>query len=110
MSDVFRSGAAQRDLDEIWDYIALDNPNAADRLLERIGDRCEEYAGQPEMGSLATEIDPTLSADVRWFPVGNYVVFYLPLNDDIVVVRVLHGRRDIPQVFRDKPLDDVETD
>ena len=32
---------------------------------------------------------------IESFPVGNYIIFYLPLSDGIEVVRVLHGRQDI---------------
>ena len=39
---------------------------------------------------------------VRSFPVGRYVVFYVPLDDGIDVVRVLHGARDIDAVFNPK--------
>jgi toxin ParE1/3/4 len=40
-----------------------------------------------------------LAPGMRSFPVGRYVVFYLPLDDGIDVVRVLHGARDIETVF-----------
>ncbi|HTO63621.1 MAG TPA: type II toxin-antitoxin system RelE/ParE family toxin [Bradyrhizobium sp.] len=32
---------------------------------------------------------------LRSFPVGSYVIFYVPLPDGIEVVRVMHGRQDI---------------
>jgi toxin ParE1/3/4 len=32
---------------------------------------------------------------LRSFPVGNYVIFYIPIPDGIEVVRVMHGRQDI---------------
>jgi len=32
-------------------------------------------------------------------PVGNYVIFYRPIEDGIVVIRVLHGARDLPELF-----------
>lgn len=40
-----------------------------------------------------------LSAGLRSFPVGRYVIFYRPLQDGIDVVRVLHGTRDLEAVF-----------
>jgi len=36
---------------------------------------------------------------LRSLPVGNYLVFYLPLDDGIEVVRVLHGSREIDALF-----------
>lgn len=40
-----------------------------------------------------------LAPDVRSFPFGRYVIFYLPIDDGIDVVRVLHSARDIDAVF-----------
>jgi len=36
---------------------------------------------------------------MRSFPFGRYVIFYVPLEDGIDVVRVLHSARDIDAVF-----------
>jgi toxin ParE1/3/4 len=44
-----------------------------------------------------------LAESLRSFPVGNYVIFYLPLGDGINVIRVLHGARDIRRrMFRNR--------
>lgn len=95
MTEVSRTRTALRDLDEIWDYIARDNPDAASQLIDRVAERCCLYAEQPLLGAAC----PQLATDLRQFPVGNYVVFYRPLEDGMLVVRVLHGARDIPNVF-----------
>jgi toxin ParE1/3/4 len=42
---------------------------------------------------------PELLADLRSFPVGRYVIFYLPRPHGIEVVRVLHGARDLKPLF-----------
>jgi toxin ParE1/3/4 len=80
---------------ETWWYIVQDNPNAADRFLDRIEERCTALAEFPLMGTSRDELLPSL----RSFAVGNYVVFYLPLDDGIEVVRVLHGMRDLDALF-----------
>lgn len=36
-----------------------------------------------------------LRADLRSFPAGNYVIFYVPLPDGVEIIRVMHGRQDI---------------
>lgn len=36
-----------------------------------------------------------LRAGLRSFPVGNYVIFYLPLPDGVEINRVMHGRQDV---------------
>ena len=95
MARVLKRPQAEADLEEIWWYIAQDNPDAADRLLDQIEERCTALAGFPMMGVRREELLPSL----RSLAVGNYVVFYLPLDDGIDMVRVLHGMRDIDALF-----------
>ena len=38
---------------------------------------------------------PELQKHLRSFPVGSYVVFYIPLPGGIEIVRVMNGRQDI---------------
>ena len=96
MFRITKTVQAERDLDEIWFHIALDNIGAADALLDAIDDRCRLLARQPMMGRARSELAP----DLRSFPVARYVIFYSPSADGIEVARVLHGARDIGEIFR----------
>lgn len=58
---------AENDLDDIWWYIAQNNPNSADSFLDRIQENCEVLATHPHMGSRRDE----LKADLRCHAVGN---------------------------------------
>lgn len=71
MANVRRSALAERDLLEIWAFIARDNPSAADRFLDLIGEKCDLLAVSPEMGRRREELAPSL----RSFPVGRYIIF-----------------------------------
>ena len=95
MSRVLKRPLAEADLDDIWLYIAQDNPDAADRLLDRIDEQCRTLAQFPKMGKSRDELTP----DLRSFPVGKYLVFYLAIDEGIEVVRVLSGMRDIDALF-----------
>jgi toxin ParE1/3/4 len=97
MLQVLLTPDAEESRIEIWRYVAQDSPDTADRLMERIDEKCRLYATQPRMGSPR----PDLGQDVRCFPVGKYVVIYRPIADGIVVLLVVHGARDIPAVFRE---------
>ena len=86
---------ARDDLDGIWDYIAHDNPMAATRMVYRIRVRFEMLGRQPLLGEACEDLQPGL----RSFPVRPYVIDYRVLNDEVSIVRVLHGARDVEQLF-----------
>ncbi|MGD0260662.1 MAG: type II toxin-antitoxin system RelE/ParE family toxin [Verrucomicrobiota bacterium] len=95
MSQYRVSDAARADLEEIWLFIAQDNPEAADRFVRNLVSRFPTLASMPQMGRLREE----LAARLRSFPVRNYVIFYRPMGAGIEIVRVLHGARDFPPLF-----------
>ena len=79
------------DLDSIWSFIAADSETAADRQIARIVEVFEMLMQNPRAGRER----PELQKHLRSFPVGSYVVFYIPLPDGIEIVRVMNGRQDI---------------
>jgi toxin ParE1/3/4 len=83
------------DLIEIGVRIASDDPAAADRWLEMIDQKCTLLSTMPQMGRDRGDLVPNL----RSFPVGDYIIFYRPAAEGIVVIRVIHGARDIPALF-----------
>jgi len=95
MPRITRRPLALQDLDEIWDYIAVDNPDAADRFVEAIAEKCHLLAKFPKIGTLCE----SLHLGLRYLPVGKYLLFYLPIEDGVEVVRVLHGARDVDSLF-----------
>ena len=95
MPRLLKRPEAESDLDEIWWYIAQDSSHNADRFLDRIQERCLALADFPQMGMRRDE----LKAGLRSQPVGNYLIFYFPLEDGADIVRVLHGSRDIESLF-----------
>jgi toxin ParE1/3/4 len=95
MARVTRRPLAAADILDIWDYIAEDGIDQADRWVDKLDEKLELIATQPLMGRARDE----LAAKLRSFPFGRYVVFYLPVDDGIDVVRVLHSARDVDAVF-----------
>jgi toxin ParE1/3/4 len=86
---VRRTARAEDDLVDIWLYVAQDNPDAADRVLEDLDRRWAQLADNPHIGRARPDIAP----DVRYFPVGKYLILDRLLPDGIDVVRVVHGAR-----------------
>ena len=88
---LFRTADAIADLDGIWDYIARDNIAAADRLTDELSERFALILSSPEIG----ESQPLLAdGNYRRITCGNFVVYYRPINEGVVIVRVLHGAQD----------------
>jgi toxin ParE1/3/4 len=90
-SRVVRTARAERDLIEIWSYIAERDPAAADRLLDRLEARWELLATQPRSGAPRDDISPGL----RHLVVGQYLSLYRLTQYEVVIIRVIHGRRNI---------------
>ena len=92
---IHRSDLAESDLLEIWVHIALGNPGAADRFIDRIHRKLKLLAKSPGIGQPRDQLSPGL----RSFPIGDYLIFYKKIADGIVIVRILSGYRDIDAVF-----------
>jgi len=96
MSGFRLSHRAERDLEEIADYIADRNPSAAVREVERLLERFALLATQPLMGQLRDD----LPDHPRAFSAGNYLVVYQPTVNGIEVARVVHAARDVASILR----------
>ena len=85
----YESGALT-DLDEIFAYIAADNPDAAARLVSRIEEAATRVAASPYIG------EATRKGGFRRFPVGNYLIVYEVEANEVIVHYVRHGARRRP--------------
>ena len=86
------------DLDGIWYYVAKDSGSVevANWLIDSITDRFFLLSGHPYLGRAR---DDDFGAGSRSFPVGEYVIVYCVEDDDALILRVAHGRRDIEALF-----------
>ena len=96
MARILRTARAEEDYREIWDFVARDDPTAADRLLRKFDEKLQLCVTNPGMGTLRERYAPGL----RSIPVGNYVLFYRPAENGIELIRVLHGARNFNRIFR----------
>jgi toxin ParE1/3/4 len=87
---------AKRDVAEIGNYIARDDPGAAVRLLELIEQKCDLVGRYPELGPLRPDIAP----DLRYVAVGNYLIFCRASEGNVIIVRVVHGARKVEWLIR----------
>ncbi len=90
----FTSKALQ-DFQDIHDYIAKDNIDAASDFIERLQQRCNELCETPGIGRKRDDLAPRM----RSSRVGDHLIFYRVLDGDLEVMHVLHGRRSLRKVF-----------
>ena len=95
MPVIQRTAQAEEDLIDIWLYIAQDNPAAADRLLDKIDGKIRLLAEQPAIGRAREDIAP----DLRFLPIGKYLILYRIILDGIEIVRVVQGARNLKDLF-----------
>jgi len=97
MSGYVLSPEALQNLQDIWEFIAFDNSNAADKLQDEFFDAFEELARRPQMGHFRRDVS---RREVRFWPVGSYLIVYRQVSAALEIVAVLHGARDVPEVIR----------
>jgi toxin ParE1/3/4 len=82
---------AEQDLEDIWLYIAQDNPRAAHKLLDRIEAQCELLAIHPELGPARNDI----AKGLRYHPLASYLSLYRISSQGVEIVRLAHSARNI---------------
>ncbi len=86
------SETARKDMLALWEYIAQDDIDAADRVRDTIREAINNLVTLPGMGHRRDDVaDETL----RFWPVFSYLIVYRPQTDPLEIVRVISGYRDI---------------
>ncbi len=92
------SDRARRDLREIYEYIAYEllAPETAAGQAVRIMKEIRSLEEMPMRYRLYDE-EPWHTQGLRFFPVNNYLIFYLPneMECSVTVARIMYGGRDI---------------
>lgn len=93
-----RSRQAIRDVDQIWLTIARDDADAATRLVDRIAAATARLADFPFSAPARPDIGP----EVRSVVVGRYLTLYRVTDDEVLIVRVVHGAREVTGLLEDE--------
>ena len=94
------SPAAERDILEIVEWIAGENPVAAKGFRVALDILATNIGEHPRIGAIKAHVasPPVRFLPIRGFP---YVVVYTPDREPPLILRVLHGARDLPEVLRE---------
>jgi toxin ParE1/3/4 len=93
------SGTASDDLESIAEYIAEQSGNrtVAERFTDELRAKCAELAAAPiRMGRPRAD----LRHDLRSHPHKSYIIFFRYVGDELEIVHVIEGHRDMPAQFR----------
>lgn len=96
MSRYTLSPESLADLRGIRAWIAEDNPPRAASFLDELTAHFRRLAAMPMIGRRRDD----LGSEVRSAVHGNFVIFYRPAEDGIIVSRVLHARRNLRGLLR----------
>jgi toxin ParE1/3/4 len=83
---------AEEDLEDIFDYIMLDNPSAAASMLEKFDDLISQLAHNPHLG-VAPRDDRLRKLGYRMLIIGDYLAFYVVKSRMVQIRRIIHGAR-----------------
>ena len=93
--EVLYSPAALRDLDAIWEWVAIENeePDGAERVVSDILDRIEGLAKFP-LTSTPLDARCSIKSDWRFVACRGYLAFVRLVDNRLYVDRVLSGKSD----------------
>ena len=94
------TAAAKADLLAIRRYIEADNPTRAVSFVEELLDRCLALADTPRAYPLVPRYE---RFGIRRCVHGNYLIFYRLQPEQIEIIHVLQGARDIEAVLFGSP-------
>jgi plasmid stabilization system protein ParE len=90
---------ARLDLQQIWNYIAEDDLDAADRVIRELRVAMEGLAEMPGKGHRRSDVR---NPRYRFWTAYSYVIGYFADADPVQIIRVVHGRRDFRRLFSDR--------
>lgn len=83
---------AEKDLSDIIEYITLDSPQSALKLLEEIDESISKLEDFPFMG-INIKDTRLQRFNYRIIVVSSYLVFYVVKDEYVEIRRILHGKR-----------------
>ncbi|MBP0029899.1 type II toxin-antitoxin system RelE/ParE family toxin [Roseofilum sp. Guam] len=88
---------ATQDLNEIAEYFANSNVDAGEEFFLEFNQRCKQLVDFPYSGKSYAD----LRLGLRGLSFKGYIIFYRVLEDGVEILRVLSGRRNLPQFFQE---------
>src|SRR5262245_54518201 len=85
------------DLKDIWEYIAHDSLMYAGTFVRKVREAARSLNESSERGRIVPEYG---TPDIRELIVGSFRLVYQVTVDDVFILRLIHGARQLPEVGR----------
>jgi len=103
---VMLTNDAARDLEELYDYIALhDAPRKADYVLDQIEKAFSKLSQFPERGAYPKEMLTLGIREYRQIFFKPYRILYRVMEKNVYVLLIVDGRRDMQSLLQRRLLD-----
>lgn len=90
MAQIIWTEPALQDLDRIADYISLDNPVAAKKLVSQCFETVENLNQHPKIGKEVPELEQSI---YRQLTLSSCRIFYHIDNDTIYIIHVMRAEQ-----------------
>lgn len=87
---------ADADINEMWEYIAENNIDTADKIRDELYTAMQKLADMPGMGHTRLDL---ADEHHRFWVTSPYVIVYRGDTEPLQIIRVLHGARNIEVLF-----------
>lgn len=87
----------RNDLYGIGQFIAKNSPVNTARFITTLEEHCWLLASHPLIGQQRNELAP----NIRSLPVGKYVNSFRPIANGAVILRIIHGARDLRRALKE---------
>jgi len=91
---------AAADLDEIWEYIAEDNQDAADRVFAELLAECARIGSDPGIGHAREDL--VAGRPMKFWRLYKYLIIYRTDRAPTEILAIVHGARDVESLLKDR--------
>ncbi|MBD2296027.1 type II toxin-antitoxin system RelE/ParE family toxin [Anabaena sphaerica FACHB-251] len=95
MSEIVWTETATNDLNRHYDFLSTNNPDGAARAVQAIVSAGESLQQNPRRGAIVDEIAGLRKLLVSFGKYG-FIIHYVILEDDVIILRIYHGRENRP--------------
>lgn len=89
------------DIEEIYEYIAANDENAAYKMIEQFEHTILNLSEFPQLGNIS-KIKELHAKNIRMIPIEKYLIFYKinKQKNELQILRIIHGARDYEKLIK----------